>query len=418
MTMTDNAKPTTTPDAVLGLAARIKRAGEQASLATSGTKLDLQTRRAFDTLRVGGDDATRQTILDLEEAESAAFTDPFVREETIKAKIATMAGDHWVDPFAAANLFWTALATHMPKSRNPTRPLFKAFGTMSEAREHCGRSGLPRNVAFIVVPHVWRDNEETADEWCRINGQRYVVPHMRGDVETFHQMTAILARAGDALAISLESEYLANLREWVWTILRITPRSSLTSRSRIDESYTKVSETVVERDGRRYEHFELSPREVLLLVQNPLNTRIVARLHELRAVMNNFWADRIDTDVALLSIIRENPHKLLSPSEFLEGKTGMVGIMQSWGKGKKRARANALFERREDGYWRVVIYNPHTAETLLRSREGAELQFTTWTTPRRMPMSVQEFLRTGDTIRRPADLGLTEEAMEAIAKQA
>ena len=218
----------------------------------------------------------------------------------------------------------------------------------------------------------------------------------------------------------LEAEYLFDLRLASWLALWFFPGARLLSRADFRDKFrwgkdTKDSVRTKKGDGRNYRCFRLTGEENLVMFDSPEAQQLVARLNYLKEAMESFWKDELDTALCLAQILLNQPERVISSREFLDGKPGISLVRhRAWSHREGICDLHVAFHRRSDGMWRAWVFNIDAARALLRSPKGKHLLFTWWTPNSQMPTTIVEFLEKAETIRSPADLDVSDEDLNPV----
>ena len=352
----------------------------------------------------------------LDDAEQAKTSDPHVRYLNLLAEIAECSESAIADPELVLRLISLARAKTMPDKTTETRPVLVDFGSYKAAEAYAAENA-GKHIRPLAMPVTYYVGEG-AGRRLRMNGVRFCVPNGQAERQAFFQVEKMLESAAQAVIDILNDNYLFDLRLAAEWIVRTFRRAEIATKGYLEKgknfkavpgddldlfvpAYGK--ETVLRR-------FAVSDEEQLLLPNTDRNRAIVERMAYIASVNQQLRDDELGMGVDILRKVRGDGTQVVSPRQFLDGDVGVCAVGRDWKQGEVKIDVVVLFARRDDGAWRVALYNRAAFDALLTSKEGVGFRFT-WFTNRAIPGHLETLLRTGTQIRTPEDIGLTEEDM-------
>lgn len=374
----------------------------------AGTLNALELRKLKDSGGFGILGASK-LLTDLADAEAAIGADPLVRYKWIEKMLEELATVEHIDPNVALRFVSLARAKHMPDGTTETRPFIVDFERFDEACKHVKEQGLPESVRPIGIPLT----HFTDRGHLRMSGTRFCVPNGRAELDSFFRIRKILelvARSAEAVLYDNSLFNLEIVAEW---LVRSLPRAQFVSTDRLKDkrAFKPAGDGLYKLPYGKEVLFRacaISDASHLLLLDNKRNRTLIDRIQEIRKNNALLKRDELAIDVAIVRQLRaDDGRSVVTPRDFLAGQPGKIAVRYEWRHGEKRSDVYLMFERRNDGMWRVLFYNNAAARELLASR-GMELRFT-WFSETEVPNHLVKVLRQGKAITGPEDFGLTEE---------
>jgi hypothetical protein len=402
------------------LAARIKDADDKVDVIEGAGTVSAKVLTEMKSIKNAFGEAGAKLLAELADAEDSTGKDPLVRYKWIERQLALLSQQQFHDPETVLRMVSLCRASMMPDKKTPARPFIIGFSSLEEAQQYANEN-VGKGVHPLAMPIV-SYRGDGAEERLMMHNVKHYVPNGPAERAAFVQIVNILKKTETSILAILHNEYLFDLRKAVDWIVRIIPGAVLVHKGRLfdNKAYARKGKDVYQPvpRGPFLCAFSLTREENLLVPNTPANREMVERLKIIKG--QNEWLKKVDPvedvgiEISMLSELRAGEVPVVTPQEFLKGHPGQVAIYRDWTAGAKKGLVFLHFMRRDDGAWRVMLYNEMAAVMLLTSKEGVERRFT-WFTGHKIPGHLENLLMTGNILSTAEDIGLTEERIAEIA---